>query len=119
MAFTVDSNTPADSAAKFAANIAWFHGSNAVFSELRAGSTITPWRKLAEAFSHKPAMLCIDGETITHNGVEHGYLYAVEDVSPEDVYPHPRSTMEAGLEYLTKRPLSVRLLCELNPDPQK
>lgn len=30
----------------------WYHGSNALFTELRAGSTITQWKALAEAFSH-------------------------------------------------------------------
>ena len=28
----------------------WYHGSDQLFSELRANSTITPWRELAEAF---------------------------------------------------------------------
>ena len=32
----------------------WYHGSNKKFSLLREGSTITPNRALAEAFSHKP-----------------------------------------------------------------
>ena len=36
----------------------WYHGSPMLLSELRAGSTITQWRALAEAFSHKPHRLC-------------------------------------------------------------
>lgn len=32
----------------------WYHGSNVLFSELRTNSTITQWKELAEAFSHRP-----------------------------------------------------------------
>ena len=35
-------------------NGVWYHGSPERFTLLRAGSTITQWRALAEAFSHKP-----------------------------------------------------------------
>ncbi|MDD3243501.1 MAG: hypothetical protein PHD32_07250 [Eubacteriales bacterium] len=28
-----------------------------------------------------------------------------------DVHPHPRTTMETGMEFLTTRPLKVELLC--------
>lgn len=36
------------------ADSVWYHGSNMLFSELRISSTITQWKELAEAFSHKP-----------------------------------------------------------------
>ena len=81
----------------------WYHGSPMLLSELRAGSTITQWRALAEAFSHKPHRLCYDDRgRIEHDGQEKGYIY-----------PHPRSTMDANAEFLTKRPLRVKLVAEL------
>ena len=40
----------------------WYHGSNARFDVLREGSTVTQWRELAEAFSHKPSMLCTEDD---------------------------------------------------------
>lgn len=94
----------------------WYHGSNVLFSELREGSTITQWRELAEAFSHQPTMLGYDyNGVISHNGVEKGYLYIInEDVEiGKDVYQHPRTTMDQNAEFLTKRPLAVKLIQEL------
>ena len=38
----------------------WYHGSNKLFTELRANSTITQWKELAEAFSHQPNCLGYD-----------------------------------------------------------
>ena len=94
----------------------WYHGSNVLFSELRQGSTITQWRELAEAFSHQPTMLSYDdnGE-ISHNGFQKGYLYVVDESIEigKDVYQHPRTTMDENAEFLTKRPLAVRLIREL------
>lgn len=94
----------------------WYHGSNVLFSELREGSTITQWRELAEAFSHQPTMLGYDDNgIISHNGVEKGYLYIVdEDIEiGKDVYQHPRTTMDQNAEFLTKRPLAVKMIREL------
>ena len=94
----------------------WYHGSNALFAELRACSTITQWRALAEAFSHQPGMLSYNdlGE-ITHNGHEPGYLYVIDEpvTVGVDCYQHPRTVMDANAEFLTKRPLRVRLITEL------
>ena len=94
----------------------WYHGSDKIFSELRAGSTITQWRELAEAFSHQPSMLGYDdnGEII-HNGTAKGYLYIIDEpiAVGMDVYQHPRTTMDENVEFLTRRPLKVRLICEL------
>ena len=94
----------------------WYHGSNQVFSELRTGSTITQWKELAEAFSHKPTALGYDdGGSICHNGAEKGYLYIIDGPVEvgKDVYQHPRTTMDPGAEFLTNRPLKVRLVAEL------
>ena len=87
-----------------------------VFSELREGSTITQWRELAEAFSHQPDRLSYDDNgTIYHNGTEKGYLYVIDEpiVVGVDVYQHPRTVMDENAEFLTKRPLKVRMIAEL------
>lgn len=94
----------------------WYHGSNVIFSELREGSTITQWRELAEAFAHQPSMLGYDDDgVIVHNGSEKGYLYVIDEPIEvgRDVYQHPRTTMDPGAEFLTNRPLAVRLIAEL------
>lgn len=105
----------------FFPDIIWYHGSNLLFEELRRDSTVTPLRALAEAFSHKPTHLCIEDDgRIIHNGTEDGYLYVInEKISSGDVYPHPRTTMEPGMEFLTQRPLKVRLLCKLDSKQHK
>lgn len=94
----------------------WYHGSNVIFTQLMEGSTITQWRELAEAFSHQPTMLCIDDDgVITHNGEQKGYLYVIDEHIEigKDIYPHPRTTMDENAEFLTKRPLAVRLIGEV------
>ena len=94
----------------------WYHGSNKIFTELRENSTVTQWRELAEAFSHKPTGLAYDDDgRIIHNGTEKGYLYIIDEpvTVGEDVYQHPRTTMDANAEFLTKRPLKVKLIREL------
>ena len=94
----------------------WYHGSNMVFSELREGSTITQWKELAEAFSHQPDRLSYDDNgKIYHNGTEKGYLYVIDEpiVVGVDVYQHPRTVMDENAEFLTKRPLKVRMIAEL------
>lgn len=97
-------------------NEIWYHGSNNIFSELRIGSTITQWKELAEAFSHQPSCLEYDDKgVIHHNGTEKGYLYIIDEpiVIGVDIYQHPRTTMDENAEFLTKRPLKVRMICEL------
>jgi len=94
----------------------WYHGSDKIFSELRTGSTITQWRELAEAFSHKPSALGYDDDgVIRHNGTAKGYLYVIDEPVEigTDIYQHPRTTMDENAEFLTRRPLKVRLICEL------
>ena len=94
----------------------WYHGSNKVFTELRTGSTITQWKELAEAFSHQPSVLCYEDDgTISHNGKEKGYLYIIDEPVDiqGDIYQHPRTTMDENAEFLTKRPLKVKIICEL------
>ena len=92
----------------------WYHGSPHQLSLLRAGSTITQDRKLAEVFSHKPTLVSMEDDgRIRHNGMATGYLYVIDEtVRSDDVEPHPRTTMAPGNEWLTRRPLRLRLLRE-------
>ena len=94
----------------------WYHGSPERFTLLRAGSTITQWRALAEAFSHKPQALSYEDDgSIWQNGTLPGYLYVIDEpvVPGRDVAPHPRTAMDANVEFLTKRPLRVRCVAEV------
>ncbi len=99
----------------------WYHGSPLKLKVLLKGSTITQKRDLARVFSHKPSVVSIDDDgRIMHNGTLPGYLYEIaEPVMPEDVKPHPRTTMQPGDEWLTTRPLPVVLLSETKPDPME
>ena len=105
----------------------WFHGSPFVLDALRAGSTITPLRHLAEVFATKPTLVAVDDVgRLAHNGTEPGWLYCVcEAVGAMDVTPHPRSTMPASWEWLTQRTLGLLLigpakpLAEERPNPRQ
>ncbi len=91
----------------------WYHGSHKIFDVLEIGSTITQWKELAEAFSHKPPMLCYDDSgIILHNGKEIGYLYLIDEpiVIDIDIFQHPRTTMDSNAEFLTKRLLKVKMV---------
>lgn len=100
----------------------WYHGSNLELDTLRKGSTITQWRGLAEAFSHKPTGLGYDeyGDDggIIHNGTEDGYLFVIDEPlsMDADIYRHPRTTMDPGAEWLTRRELKLRLTAILRGD---
>ena len=93
----------------------WYHGSPLRLDTLARGSTVTRDRRVAEVFSHKPRLVSFEDDgQVRHDGREAGYLYQVaEPVGPADVEPHPRSTMPAGTEWLTTRPL--RLACLGSP----
>jgi hypothetical protein len=99
--------------------IAWFHGSPIILDELLEGSTITHDMEIARLFSHKPSLVANDEHgAFLHNGILNGYLYIIDEpVSPDDVYPHPNTTMEPGVEWLIRRPLKVRKISETKPDP--
>ena len=91
----------------------WYHGSNMLFDTLRVNSTVTQWQALAEAFSHKPTSLSYEDDgSIAHNGIEPGYLYVIDEPLSidADIYLHPRSAMDENAEFITKRPLKVRLI---------
>lgn len=101
----------------------WYHGSPLVLDTLLPGSTITPWRALAEAFSHKPPLLAINDDlTITHTGAAFGYLYRIAEpiAVGVDIIAHPRTTMDENMEFLATRPLRVELLHSTGaPDAQE
>lgn len=92
----------------------WYHGSPVLFTQLLMGSTITQDRELARIFSHKPSIVAVDEKgNRLHNGKVNGNLYIIdEEITDEDVYPHPNSTMKPGEEWLINRPLKVRKLVE-------
>lgn len=97
-------------------NGVWYHGSPEDFTELRAGSTITQWRALAEAFAHKPSALFYEDDgRIVHNGVQPGFLYEIDEPVQigTDAQQHPHSTMDAGAEFLIARPLKVKKIADL------
>jgi hypothetical protein len=90
----------------------WYHGSPSELTSIRAGSTITHDRDLARVFSHKPPIVSMaDDGSIRHTGTLPGYLYRVDEpVGAEDIYPHPRSSMPPGAEWLTRRELRLALI---------
>jgi hypothetical protein len=98
-------------------NATWYHGSPLELTYVRKGSTITQDRELARVFSHKPTIVCtLDDGRIKHTGTEPGLLYVIdEEVRTEDVVPHPRTTMDPGVEWLTTRDLKLCLLCPTEP----
>ena len=82
--------------------IVWYHGSPLQLTELATGSTITRWRALAEAFSHKPTTLEYDyvNGSIRQNGEQDGVLYIIDEplVQGVDIVEHPRSSMGDDVE---------------------
>ena len=93
-------------------NKPWYHGSNLEFEILREGSTITQWKELAEAFATQPTSLSYSEifSPISHNGTKKGILYIIDEPLQMDVdiYQHPKTTMDKGVEFITKRPLKLR-----------
>jgi hypothetical protein len=104
-----------------------FHGSPYTLDTLLAGSTITQDETLARVFSHKPQIVSLEDDPdvlargvpgLRHNGTLPGLLYAIDEpITCEDIYPHPRSSMPPGLEWLTRRPLRLRLICPVEVQP--
>ena len=50
-----------------------------------------------------------------HNGTAKGYLYVIDEPVEVgiDIYQHPRTMMDENAEFLTKRPIRVRMIGEL------
>jgi len=97
----------------------WFHGSPLELNTLAVGSTVTRCRAMAEAFAHKPIRVSIGDAggklDITHDGALPGFLYVVDEtIGEDDLHPHPNSCFPGGgLEWITDRPLRLRLLARL------
>lgn len=94
----------------------WYHGSDTLFETLRVGSTITQWKELAEAFSHRPTALSYDDNgMIEHNGKAHGYLYIIDEPIEVgiDIIQHPNTSMDLNAEFITQRALKVKLVTDL------
>ena len=90
----------------------WYHGSQQELTVLRVGSSITQNRDIARIFSHRPFILSMEDDgTFRHSGTVDGYLYLIDEaISPEDVYPHPHPINASKWEWVTTRPVKVRLL---------
>jgi hypothetical protein len=102
----------------------WYHGSQQQLSVLRPGSSITQNRTIARAFSHRPSAVSqeiVDGRLVVkHNGTTPGYLYEViDEIGPDDIYPHPHPINETEWEWLTRRELRVRLVERTVPRPEE
>ncbi|MFC1717643.1 hypothetical protein ACFL6S_28535 [Candidatus Poribacteria bacterium] len=93
-------------------NKTWYHGSPYRLTAILKESTITQERDLARVFSHKPSLVSQgDDGRLQHSGYTPGFLYYIgEDIGPDDVYPHPCSSMAEGQEWLTRRELKVTLI---------
>ncbi len=97
----------------------WYHGSPVRLETLAAGSTVTPVRALARAFSHKPSTVSLTVRendqgrrvVIEHNGTKDGYLFRVVVADPTaDLRQHPGSRLAEGEEMLTTRQLPLEFL---------
>ncbi len=104
-----------------------YHGSPYTLDTLLTGSTITQDEALARVFSHKPQIVCLEDDPaelargvprLRHNGTLPGLLYVIDEpLTGEDIYPHPQSSMPPGLEWLTRRPLRLRLVGQVEMQP--
>jgi len=100
--------------------VTWFHGSPLKLETLRKGSAITQNEKLAHVFSTRPSIVSVsDDGTIKHNGKSKGRVYKVADrVTSDDIDEHPRSSMNKGWEWITKKEFSLEFLYEVSPSPE-
>ncbi len=92
--------------------LTWYHGSQQKLTTLSVGSSITQDKTVAKAFSHRPSMLTQSGGgTVKHDGATPGYLYTVVDeIGPNDVYPHTHPVNATRWEWLTNRELKLELI---------
>ena len=98
----------------------WFHGSPLNLEKLGKGSSITQIEKLAQAFSTKPTIVSVsDDGSIRHNGKEKGYIYQIIDtVTPDDIYKHPKTTMDEGWEWITRKEFRLEFLYAYTSEPE-
>lgn len=98
----------------------WYHGSQRELTVLRTGSSITEHVAIARAFSHRPRLTSIsDDNSVQHDGTTPGYLYVVdEEISPDDIYPHPHPVNAGRWEWVARRELRVRLFARTEVRPE-
>jgi len=98
----------------------WFHGSPLELETLRKGSTITQSEELARVFSHKPGMVSVsDDGKIRHDGKLKGRVYRIaEEITADDVLPHPGSSVEKEWEWITNREFKLEFLYEISHSPE-
>jgi hypothetical protein len=96
---------------------AWFHGSPLDLKILRKGSSITQIEEIARVFATKPGIVSVsDNGKIKHDGISKGRVYRVTDnVTAADIHEHPRSSMEGGWEWITKKAFKLEFLYEVSP----
>src|SRR5690348_14825524 len=93
------------------ANRPWYHGAQQRLVVLRAGSSITQNSAIARAFSHRPSLVSVSGDVVKHDGTTPGDLYTVVDeIHPQDIYPHPHPVNAGRWEWLTRRVLHLKLI---------
>jgi len=52
-----------------------------------------------------------DDGSIRHNGREKGYIFKIIDtITPDDIYKHPKTTMEEGWEWITRKDFRLEFL---------
>lgn len=91
----------------------WYHGSPIRLELLLSESMVTPFRKVAKAFAHKPPRVSMsdDCTDVTHNGTLPGFLYVIsEDVAAYDIIELPGT---AGTHWVIQRDLRVDFVAEL------
>lgn len=100
----------------------WFHGSPTMLTQLRIGSSITAFREIAKAYSHKPRHLELsvleDTEKnvihveVIHDGSVPGFLYEVL-ISTQDELRKPDENLgPLGEEMITTQEIALRLIGE-------
>ena len=97
----------------------WFHGFPLRLKKLCKGSSITQIEQLARAFSTKPTIVSVsDDGSIRHNDKEKGYIYKIIDtVTPDDIYKHPKTTMDEEWEWITRKDIRLEFLYEYVSTP--
>lgn len=100
----------------------WFHGSPEMLTLLKAGSSITPFRHIAKAYSHKPNHLELsvleDSEKnvihvkVTHDGTVPGFLYQVMVRDQEELRKPDENPGPLGEEMITTQDVSLRMIEE-------
>lgn len=98
----------------------WFHGSPAKLTNLKTGSSITPFMEIAKAYSHKPERLELsvleDTEKnlihveVKHDGRLPGFIYQVLIADPIELRKPDENLGPLGEEMVTTREMTLRLI---------